>query len=685
MIKKKLIFIFLSILSIIILLSIDSDLSLACGIFAFVGRDPKKHFSWEKFNILGIFNDDRGGDACGIEFNNAVTHIHGTGYVRYKNAVIEKEIVCKGLPNGHILGHTRKASSGGNKEKYIQPYVIYKNDPINKSLAYHDTDYRAWSKERSKGEVLFAGVHNGTLYNEDDLAKEYNIKDNGYNDTQILFNILFKGHYNVLSKYQGAASLIWHDYYTEITYIFRGESSTYNTSNIATEERPLYYMECDKYNYYFSSVKDSLIFASNGSGKINEVPANTLMKIKDGEIIAKEEIDRSKAFQKEYVSTYNSNNRYYSVGSYGKNLNDVDHSNDWWEDRHRNYDSQHASTLTIFTFDDYMVIKHPKANLANPRLSLENNRFMYHVRNNEAIQYLKGRYWIGSNLAHGIYAIDPFGRLAHKDRIDDTTLSFYKLHFFIEGMMLDNLEDYFLAKALYQDYIVDKFGDGNQDVTSLDVKEVERFLMDDIVDLTCEATSRLFSYVDDEEILGKQDNIIVPYTGKIKAKFARRIYSAVNGELSNIEDQTPSLCIHNKFHHAATMRYIHKDLSEIVKDIMNIDNYCPDEDDLIGKNYFNSMDRNIESLKSNSFMSKILNRQIVVSDATALYPVGFTVGSVKKEKEAIRDVTMALLVHFKTFNSRNTRCINCHHSDKANDTCTACMLSYNYAPEKYLS
>ena len=37
-----------------------------CGIWAYSGKNFNKY----KFNILGIFNDSRGGDSCGLFLSN---------------------------------------------------------------------------------------------------------------------------------------------------------------------------------------------------------------------------------------------------------------------------------------------------------------------------------------------------------------------------------------------------------------------------------------------------------------------------------------------------------------------------------------------------------------------------------------------------------------------------------------
>ena len=44
-----------------LLLTNDYSIIYSCGLFGFIGNEPQTYFNWDKFNILGYFNDKRGG------------------------------------------------------------------------------------------------------------------------------------------------------------------------------------------------------------------------------------------------------------------------------------------------------------------------------------------------------------------------------------------------------------------------------------------------------------------------------------------------------------------------------------------------------------------------------------------------------------------------------------------------
>ncbi len=93
--------ILLLISTIIYLIDPKRQAVLYCGIFAFYGDN--KYFSRDKFNILGIFNDSRGGDACGIGSNNYLETFCGTHSKHFCNSIAD----FKELPTSNFyLGHT---------------------------------------------------------------------------------------------------------------------------------------------------------------------------------------------------------------------------------------------------------------------------------------------------------------------------------------------------------------------------------------------------------------------------------------------------------------------------------------------------------------------------------------------------------------------------------------------------
>ena len=85
---------------------------IPCGIFGFCGTVNLSKVGWtavlSNIKILGIYNDDRGGDNTGILLNNEITH--SEGFIYKFGELIEK----KDLENPDssistvILGHFTK-------------------------------------------------------------------------------------------------------------------------------------------------------------------------------------------------------------------------------------------------------------------------------------------------------------------------------------------------------------------------------------------------------------------------------------------------------------------------------------------------------------------------------------------------------------------------------------------------
>ena len=137
-----------------------------CGLFAWTG-DSSKKFSWDKFNLLGVYNDSRGGDSCG-RFVSGVVEKDASKYDEYHKfiKVYENPIVKEPV----VLGHSRKASWGyGKTESEAQPVVVEKD-----------------------GEIVLVLIHNGTIYNMREIAKKYNL-DYGYTvtDSYILAHLIY--------------------------------------------------------------------------------------------------------------------------------------------------------------------------------------------------------------------------------------------------------------------------------------------------------------------------------------------------------------------------------------------------------------------------------------------------------------------------------------------------------------
>lgn len=275
--------------------------TLNCGIFAWSSNDTKK-FVKSKFDILGLYNDSRGGDGCGISKNSEIIKNIDKDKL-YKDFLVNKNY-DNDLENGYIIGHTRNSSKGLKNLDNTHPF--------------------GFGEDKDKG-YRFIGVHNGTLYNEDEIAEKYKC-DSKKNDSSILLEALYNSKsYKVLSEYMGAAALVFTDTSNPNTiFAFRGESKKFKSNQKQEEERPLYYYQESKNNVYISSLMEALIAITEKDSdieKIHEFEANTVYEIKNGNVkkAIKTRVSRHKCYQRNYSSASN----YYDTNGWGNSsIND---------------------------------------------------------------------------------------------------------------------------------------------------------------------------------------------------------------------------------------------------------------------------------------------------------------------------------------------------------------------------
>ena len=262
-----------------------------CGLFGFSG-DVKKDFNWDKFKILGIQNDTRGGDASGLAVKDDIRHFSG------EHKLIEKAFEKYWMPaldeeHNIVLGQTRKSSRSLRDfagEEYIQPISIYNEDD----------------------ELVAVGMHNGTLKNHEELAEEYGVPefmtyvnaDGEFvkikpNDSMVLLYILtVLKDYSVIKKYDGAATLVWYDVKEDDVKIYSGASWSYNS---VSRERPIYMLR-HKDSIWWSSLKNPLYIINDDKNAIIEsFEVNQLYTINNGIIVNVDdgdEFDRSEVGKK---------------------------------------------------------------------------------------------------------------------------------------------------------------------------------------------------------------------------------------------------------------------------------------------------------------------------------------------------------------------------------------------------
>lgn len=465
-----------------------------CGIFGYVG---KKEPNVTKIKILGLYNQARGEDACGIFINNRV--IHGNDSKKTWKKFIEGTYLETPTENFTILAHTRKASSGGTDHKFTHPYEIFTN--------------------RRQKHPKLVGVHNGTITNWSTFKTQHELEGD-LNDSKTLFSVLAKKDISILKDYEGGAAFLASVPNEKNTiWVFKGASlkNNYTWSKNSTldlpyhdskhaefygnnfykleestdavdyeEERPLFmYVESLNESIYFSSLEDSL-FAIGGTGEnVFPVPANKLLKFKNGELVEQIEIVKPKPVVKHY-----SKSAYVQPAkAFGNN----------------------TPTLSI-------------GNDTLPAGSSLNNDF-------DHVYYLKGKYYWGNDIIpNGIYILDVYyGKMAYDDQVNNSCeFGFY------DGHMLIIPEDYkYLEKR-------------EQEIGKLSNSEISKYTLHPILKTEYDYSNFVHN--------GK------PCTGSFTSLFSREFTLTLdNGRLINKKFQTYQNTIGKKPISISGFLYSHQD------------------------------------------------------------------------------------------------------------------------------
>lgn len=249
-----------------------------CGIFGTINKTKPKRFRYTPFASLGIFNDSRGGDSCGIFIDKH--YEYGVDKKKlFRDFMLESKVLeeFRGKEVSVAIGHCRKASVGAINEANAQP-VIIKDD---------------------KGEPEFVLIHNGTIKNHEELAKKYipEINITGMTDSQIMARIFHKSGYQVLSEYYGGGVFFIVDYRKgePECFFFQGYSRNTEYTKEETQERPLFFVNRDG-TLTFSSIYEILQVACPGA-EVWQPHANTLYSFTDKGLVREKEYPRDKVAQ----------------------------------------------------------------------------------------------------------------------------------------------------------------------------------------------------------------------------------------------------------------------------------------------------------------------------------------------------------------------------------------------------
>lgn len=276
---------------------------------AWAGRSPKS-FNPDKFNALGIMNQTRGTNSCGVTVDGKIYHgIDNTS--RYCDFLAEGGFpLPMSIPI--VIGHTRNSTVGKNTAANAHPFG-YGEAKANKEL------------------FEFIGVHNGTLYNYKDLAEDNKIdttksiineKNTSFVadkiDSEILLEIIYKSaDFKVLSRYNGAAALVFCNVNEpEYIYAFHGASvkSLDGNDKALYIERELWAWQEHKNSLYISSQEHGLQAIGGTKETMTHLQTNTVYKIKHGNLGGAKQFHLSRSAQQHdkisaYFSTQNRNKR----------------------------------------------------------------------------------------------------------------------------------------------------------------------------------------------------------------------------------------------------------------------------------------------------------------------------------------------------------------------------------------
>jgi hypothetical protein len=266
-----------------------------CGIFGVINPEPRK-FDYQTYCVMGNINDSRGGDSCGIFIDGEVEYGVGTEDKFFSNYFLKSELLKKTKKSTIALGHCRKTSVGMvTGLAQAQPSIL---------------------KKKGTNEILMAVVHNGTIYNYEELAKKYipDVDITGMSDTQVMTRIFFYKGYDVLGEYNGGAVFVIVDYrkkdengYPQVLF-WKGVSrkTEYPVNAKPEDERPLEFVSYNG-SIYFSSIGRLFPALLRGVDTVYTMYDNTLVQFIPGEDRLKllKEYDRSNMVQsRTYTSTY---------------------------------------------------------------------------------------------------------------------------------------------------------------------------------------------------------------------------------------------------------------------------------------------------------------------------------------------------------------------------------------------
>lgn len=384
-----------------------------CGIFGVIHKETKP-LNKTFFNVLGINNDSRGGDSCGVFIDHRLEY--GVDKNKLYSSFMSSSDTLKEVTECKVaLGHCRKASIGVISLDTAQPVVV--------------------SKDTKTSLVL---IHNGTLWNYKELAEKYIKGQNieGLTDSQVLALIIDSAGFQVLSDYIGGAAFVAVDYSEDENnppvYMFKGKSKNCDSAcSTETEERPLYILYKKEGDIWFSSILNYLTAYKEDGDRIGTITENTLHKFtKNG--VEKYPYSRKNAYQSKPYNNLYSTTKWYDKYS-------EEDGTDWvYNDTTREWENSIWCKKSAFksTMGKPIWISKPVSTFQN---------FLYQDWDCKF-------YELGKPL-HGGFVVSSYGYLYPESRsVDKESTNHYANMWFYEGVLLYNKKCFDVLNEL-ADYI----------------------------------------------------------------------------------------------------------------------------------------------------------------------------------------------------------------------------------------
>jgi hypothetical protein len=239
-----------------------------CGLAFFTG---KGNVDLAKMTVLGILNETRGEDSCGISFNNQIWWGKSVGKYKFRDFMPTFDQRDMEGVNTMLL-HTRKSTSGhGARNAHPFGFRV-----ANKSGAVVVND--------PQDDYQMIGMHNGTVTNEKWLKQHFKL-DGAWADmdSKVMLGALFQHkNYEILKNYEGKAVLVW--YSGDDMFVFKG------ADHKGLEDRSLFYVQ-EPEGIYFSSLESSLKCISQS--EVKAVVTNHVYHLNKGALRKETPVERT--------------------------------------------------------------------------------------------------------------------------------------------------------------------------------------------------------------------------------------------------------------------------------------------------------------------------------------------------------------------------------------------------------